>query len=478
MRKIVLFILISISFGFAQSNKPNVIIIYFDDLGYGDTEPYGMTGVHTPNFNRLGAEGIRFTNFYAVQAVCTGSRAALLTGAYTNRLGLYGALGPKAPMALSLQEETIASLLKQNGYTTGMLGKWHLGSQAPYYPTSYGFDTFYGLPYSHDYWPIGYDGKLVTDSRDKRSSWPPVPVIEGDKVINEINTLQEQEKWTTILTEKAVGFIEKHRKEPFFLYLAHPLPHVPLVVSDKFRGKSKLGIFGDVMMEIDWSLGQILDVLDRENLSENTVVMVMSDNGPWLHFGNNAGSTGGLREGKGTTFEGGTRVPCYIRWPKKIKPGYVSGELMTNMDILPTLSDITQSPLPKKLIDGKSFVPLLTGKQQTGPRELMYYYYNQNSLKGVRYKHWKLVLPHTSIGYEDGTIGKDGFPGKTKTIDVPLGLFNLAHDPGERYDLKDVHPDMVTEIMKYVEEARKDLGDDLTGREGKNRREPARISQE
>lgn len=469
------FLLLIFSSFSAKDQKPNVIIIYFDDMGYGDTEPYGMTGIHTPNFNRLAAEGVRFTNYNTVQAVCTASRAALLTGAYTNRVGLSGAIGPRANVALSMQEETIASLLKGNGYNTGMLGKWHLGSEAPYFPMSYGFNSFYGLPYSHDYWATDYDGKPVTKDGDYRKNWGTVPVIEGDKIINQISTLDQQAEWTTTLTEKAVSFIKQNKKDPFFLYLAHPMPHVPLAVSNKFKGKSELGVFGDVIMELDWSLGEILNTLDKEKLTSNTIIMLMSDNGPWVHFGNNAGSTGGFREGKGTTFEGGTRVPCLMRWPNKIKAGSVSGQLIANIDILPTLMAMTNSPLPAKRIDGMNFLPLLTGKTTNGPRETLYYYYDRNSLKGVRYKHWKLVLPHKSQSYETGTLGKDRFPGQVKSIDVPLGLYDLAHDPGERYDVKDLYPDIVKEIMVHVEAAREDLGDDLTKREGANRRLPAKV---
>lgn len=471
----IIFLTLIFSSFSVKDTKPNVIIIYFDDMGYGDTEPYGMTGIHTPNFNRLAAEGIRFTNYNTVQAVCTASRAALLTGAYSNRVGLAGAIGPGANVALSMEEETIASLLKGNGYKTGMLGKWHLGSEAPYFPMSYGFQSFYGLPYSHDYWATDYDGTPVTKDGDYRKNWGAVPVIEGDKIIKKISTLDEQSEWTTTLTEKAVSFIKQNKKEPFFLYLAHPMPHVPLAVSNKFKGKSELGVFGDVIMELDWSVGEILNTLDKEKLADNTVIMLMSDNGPWVHFGNNAGSTGGFREGKGTAFEGGTRVPCIMRWPKKIQAGNVSGELISNLDILPTVSAITNSPLPKKRIDGLNLTPLLLGKTNNGPREVLYYYYDKNSLKAVRYKHWKLVLPHKSQSYETGTLGKDRFPGKIKSIEVPLGLYDLSHDPGEKYDIKDLYPETVKEIMVYVEEARQDLGDDLTKQEGANRRLPAKV---
>lgn len=470
-----IFLLLTFSSFNAKETKPNIIIIYFDDMGYGDIEPFGMTGIHTPNFNRLAAEGVRFTNYNTVQAVCTASRAALLTGAYTNRVGLAGAIGPGANVALNMNEETIASILKANGYTTGMLGKWHLGSEAPYFPMSYGFQSFYGLPYSHDYWATDFDGSPVTKAGDYRKNWGTVPVIEGDKIVKQISTLEQQAEWTTTLTEKAVAYIKQNKKDPFFLYLAHPMPHVPLAVSDKFKGKSELGVFGDVIMELDWSLGEVLNTLDKEKLTNNTVIMLMSDNGPWVHFGNNAGSSGGFREGKGTTFEGGTRVPCLMRWPNKIKAGNVSGELISNLDILPTISAITNSKLPEKRIDGLNLLPLLTGKTIKSPRETLYYYYNQNSLKGVRYKNWKLILPHKSQTYEQGTLGRDRFPGQLKSMDVPQGLYDLAHDPGERYDVQKLYPEMVSEIMKYVEEARVDLGDDLTGREGANRRKAAKV---
>jgi arylsulfatase A-like enzyme len=475
MKQILVFILLLFSIsGFSQtSSKPNVIIIYFDDMGYGDIEPFGMTGIHTPNFNRLAAEGLRLTNYNTVQAVCTASRAALLTGTYTNRLGLAGALLPGAKVALNPEEQTIASLLKDNGYKTAMLGKWHLGNNPPYFPMNFGFDSFYGLPYSHDIWPIDYAGKLITDPANWRGTWPPLPVIEGDKEIATINTLAEQAQWTPTLTEKAVAYIKSNKKNPFFLYLAHPMPHVPLAVSEKFKGKSKLGLFGDVMMELDWSLGQVLETLDKENLSKNTILIVMSDNGPWLNFGNHAGSAAGFKEGKGTAFEGGTRVPFLIRWPQKIKAGYVTGELMTNMDVLPTISAMTGSMLPKKKIDGLNFMPLLLSKTENGPRESFYYYYNQNSLKAVRYKHWKLVLSHTSQSYENEKPGKDGFPGKIAQIEVRQALYNLAHDPGEKVDLQELYPEVVAEIMKLVETAREDLGDDLTKREGNNRRKAA-----
>jgi arylsulfatase len=470
-------LLLVISTGFAQPAKPNVIILYMDDMGYGDIEPFGMTGVSTPNFNKLASEGLRLTNFNVAQAVCTASRAALLTGCYPNRLGMNGALLPESKIALNPQEQTIASLLKQNGYATAIFGKWHLGNRSPYFPLRYGFDTFYGLPYSHDIWPIDYHGNRITDDTNIRSQWPPLPVIEKDKQIRTITTLAEQMQWTASLTERAVAYIKDHRQSPFFLYLAHPLPHVPLAVSDKFKGKSELGLFGDVILELDWSLGEIMNTLDKEGLSENTILIVTSDNGPWINFGNHAGSSGGFREGKGTPFEGGTRVPFLMRWPGKIKPATVSGELMTNMDILPTLCAITNTDLPTNKIDGINFYDFLVGKSTKSPREVFYYYYGGNKLMAVRYKHWKLVLPHQSQSYiHGGTIGKDGVPGKSNYNNiVGGGLYDLSHDPGEVYDISSQNPEIVKEIMHYVELARKDLGDDFVGRKGNGLRSPAQV---
>ncbi len=251
------------------------------------------------------------------------------------------------------------------------------------------------------------------------------------------------------------------------------MPHVPLAASDKFKGKSEAGIFGDVIMELDWSLGEIMNTLDKERLSANTVLIVTSDNGPWRNFGNNAGSSGGFREGKGTAWDGGVRVPCLVRWPGKVEAGSVNSQLLTNMDILPTIVNLTGSPSPKNKIDGISFMPLLLGKAAKGPREIFYYYYDENSLKAVRYKNWKLVLPHHSRSYVLDMQGKDGYPGKTTNVEVKTALYNLTHDPGEVYDVQKLYPEIAEKIMAFVEQAREDLGDNLTKRRGKNVRPAA-----
>jgi arylsulfatase len=444
-----------------------------DDMGYGDTEPYGMTGIQTPNFNKLAQQGTRFTHFNAAQPVCTASRAGLLTGCYPSRVQMSGALLPMDHFALNPSEETIASILKKVGYKTEMLGKWHLGNKPPYFPIHYGFDQFYGIPYSHDIWPIDYDGyKKVTDAKDYRSMFPVLQLISQDNPVDTIRNIDDAARLTTLFTEKAVSYIHENKGNPFFLIVNHPMPHVPLAVSDKFKGKSELGLFGDVIMELDWSLGQIMNVLDDERLAMNTILIIISDNGPWLHFGNNAGSSGGFREGKNTTFEGGNRVPCIIRWPKKVAAGDVQSEFMTNMDLPPTIAAACGAPLPEKKIDGLNFLPLLTGETKKGPREVFYYYFGfrANNLEAIRYKHWKLVLPHRANSYQ-ALPGNDRYPGATNPVNIPLSLYDLSHDPGERYDVSFLYPEIVAKIQSLAEGAREELGDDLTNRKGKNVRD-------
>ncbi len=458
----------------APSKKPNVIIILMDDMGYGDTEPYGMTGIPTPNFNRMAAEGTRFTHYNVGQPVCTASRASLLTGAYPNRIGMAGVLLPGDHRALNPTEQTLPTLLKKVGYTTAMLGKWHLGNKAPYLPLHYGFDSFYGIPYSHDIWPIAPDGTRVTDPKDIRANWPPVPVYEGDRQVDSLDTFERQSRLTPELTRRAVAIIRQKHDQPFFLYLAQPLPHVPLVPAAQFRGKSGLGKFGDVILELDWSLGEVLKALDETKQRDNTIVIVSSDNGPWLQFGDNAGSAGGFREGKSTTFEGGTRVPLLVRWPGKVQAAGINSHLMTSMDLLPTLAAATGAPLPAKKIDGMNFLPLWLGQAAEGPRQVFYYYYDGNTLRDIRYQHWKLVFPHTSNSYT-GLHGKDGYSHGQVKVQEPMALYDLAHDPGEAYDVQQLYPEIVEKLKALAEEARQDLGDGLTNRPGVNVRAAAQV---
>jgi arylsulfatase len=459
--------------------RPNVVIIFIDDQGYGDIGPNGAIDYQTPNIDRLASEGMRFTNFYAAQAVCSASRAGLLTGCYPNRIGISGALMPWAKIGISNQEMTIAQLLKQKGYATGMVGKWHLGHQKKFLPLQHGFDDYLGLPYSNDMWPVDYDGTPVTKDSPKpwKAKYPPLPVIDGNEKVEEIRTLDDQGKLTTMYTERALQFIEKHKNEPFFLYMAHSMVHVPLGVSDKFKGKSKQGLFGDVMMEIDWSVGEVMKALDKYGLRDNTLVIYTSDNGPWLNFGNHAGSTGGLREGKGTSWEGGQREPCIMRWPGVIPEGSICNKLSSTIDILPTLAAITGAKLPDHKIDGVNILSLMKGEKDANPRDVFYYYYQRNSLEAVRKGHWKLVLPHSYRSYVGVPPGRDGFPGPYAHDSTGLALYNLRRDPGERYNVIEQHPEVVREIMVEVEKAREDLGDDLTGNPGKNRRPPGRVEE-
>lgn len=457
-----------------ENALPNIIIIFMDDMGYGDPGCYGALDYQTPNIDRLAAEGLRFTNFYVPQATCTASRAALLTGCYPNRISVPGVFRPNHGAGLNPAEETIAEMLKARGYATGMIGKWHLGNERQFLPDRQGFGEYYGLPYSNDMWPVDYEGKPALPGTVK-AKYEPLPLLKIDKENGSADTamiirdLHDMDKITTLYTERAVNFIRKNKKQPFFLYFAHSMTHVPLGVSSKFRGKSKQGLFGDVMMEVDWSVGQVMHTLKDLKLADNTLVIFTSDNGPWLNFGNHAGSTAGLREGKGTSWEGGTHVPCIMRWPGVISQGRVTNALSTTMDILPLLATVTGSALPSKKIDGVNILPVLKDEKNAEPRKTLYYYYNRNDLEAVRKGNWKLVFPHQYRSYEGVLPGNDGKAGPYKKGEqTEPALYDLRRDPGERYDVKEVYPEIVKELEILAEEARKDLGDNLKGRKGEN----------
>lgn len=448
-----------------DDTPPNIILIHLDDMGYGDLSLTGATGFKTPNIDRLGHEGLFFTHYYSPQAVSSASRAGLLTGCYPNRIGFAGALGPNSTIGISDNELTIAQILKQRGYATAAYGKWHLGMQNQFLPTNKGFDEFYGIPYSNDMWPNHPTG-----------TYPGLPYFKNEDVINPNVTPEDQKRFTTDFTMHTVDFIKRNGDNPFFVYLAHPMPHVPLYVSDKFKGKSEQGLYGDVMMEIDWGVGEIIKSLEETGLIENTIVIFTSDNGPWINYGNHAGSTGGLREGKGTTFEGGQRVPCLMMWKGVIPEGSISNSLASGIDILPTLAEIANAPLPTNKIDGVSLLPILKGDLDAKPRETFLYYYRTNSLQAIRHGNWKLVFPHPGRTYQNFEPGVDGQPGEVdQNFNHPGGLYDLRRDPGERYDLSEYHPDIVDKLNNIANEAREDLGDDLSGKKGAGRREPGRV---
>jgi len=428
---------------------PNIVVIFIDDMGYADIGPFGAKAYKTPNLDRMANEGVVMTDFYVTQAVCSASRAGLMTGCYNVRVGIFGALGPRAKHGINPDEVTIAEICKQKGYATACYGKWHLGHLKKFLPLQHGFDDYFGLPYSNDMWPYHPTIK----------SFPPLPLIEGNKVVNANVTHKDQEQLTTWYTEHAVAFIEKNKDRPFFLYVPHNMVHVPLHVSDKFKGKSGAGLFGDVVMEVDWSVGQILGALKKNELDKNTLVVFTSDNGPWLSYGDHAGSAKPLREGKGTMFDGGCREPTIFWWPGKLQPGTKCSEPAMTIDILPTVAGLIGAKLPDHKIDGKDIWPLVSGQAgATSPHEALYFYYGRQ-LQAVRMGRWKLHFPHgyrTLAGRKGGT---GGMPARYSKAKIGEALFDLESDVGETTDVKDEHPDVVHKIEALAERMREDLGD-------------------
>ncbi len=450
---------------FAQPDEsPNIILIYLDDMGYGDLEITGAFGYQTPNINKMVSQGMFFSHYYAPQAVCSPSRAGLMTGCYPSRIGFGTNVGPNSNRGLSTEEMTIANLLKKKGYNTAIYGKWHLGHQDVFLPLNHGFDEYFGIPYSNDMWPL---------HPQNPDGFPDLPLIENYTVVNPAVTPELQEQFTTMFTERTVDFIQRNSDHPFFIYLAHPMPHVPLYVSDKFRGKSEIGLYGDVMMEIDWSVGEILKTLEGLDLLENTLVILTSDNGPWINYGNHAGSTGALREAKAGTFEGGQRVPAIMMWKGVIPEGTVCNNIASSIDILPTLAHITGAPLSDNIIDGVNIFSLMKGDFESNPRTTFHYYYNHNSLQAIRHNDWKLVFAHRGRTYEGFEPGRDGKPGAVNNnFEFPKGLYDLRRDPGERHNLVELYPEIVKKLDEMATRIREDLGDDLRNMRGNNRREP------
>ena len=416
---IVLTLLCALSIAAPRAQRlPNFIIVYADDLGYADIGTFStLTGAsrpRTPHLDRMAAEGIRLTSFYVAQAVCSASRAALLTGAYSNRVGIQGALNHTAQYGLNPDEMTIAEVLKQRGYATAIYGKWHLGHQKPFLPLQHGFDEYYGLPYSNDMWPR---------HPQQKNFFPDLPLIEGNDVVK---LDPDQSQLTTSYTDRAVSFIERHRTTPFFLYVPHTMPHVPLFVSRASTGNANGGLYGEVIAEIDRSVGRILEAVKKANLDNDTLVIFTSDNGPWMSYGNHAGSPGPFRESKGTSFEGGVRVPFVARWPGRIPKGAVGRLPAMTIDLLPTLAKLAGAPVPaERIIDGRDMWALMAGRPDApAPHDALYFYWG-GELHAVRSGRWKLHLPHPYASLE--AAGQRRQPGQVR----PQGDSAVAVRPRE-----------------------------------------------
>ncbi len=447
----------------AEARPPNMVVFLADDMGYADLGSYGGKTA-TPNIDKLAEQGVRLTDAYVNCPACTGSRAGFMTGAYHIRSGTPSVYNPDLQKnkhrGMNLDEVTLAEVLKTKEYATAYIGKWHLGDHPKYHPTAQGFDTYFGLPYSHDMRP----------GHPTFTNFPPLRLIENDQIIDADVDEKEQRQLLSMFTEKSLRFIEQNQAKPFLLYLAYQSPHVPLFPSQAFEGKSGQGLYGDVLKELDASVGTVLNKLEELGLDRNTLVVFSSDNGPWLLYGTHGGSAGELREGKGNCFEGGIRVPMILKWPGRIPPGSVRHEPVINLDLLPTVADIVGYDLkqiPHK-IDGTSILPLLKGEPQAelNARPLAFYYRGQ--LRGLRKGKWKLILEQTYYSMENPPKlpSNDGLPGEYNMTDTPDLLFDLAVDPGERRDVLARHPEVAEELFEMVESWRKTLGDRATGQRG------------
>ena len=434
-----------------KQNKPNFIIIFTDDQGYADLGCYGAQGFKTPHVDRMAAEGMQFTNFYVAASTCSPSRAALLTGSYPVRVGITAVLEPASPNGLNQSELTIADILKKQGYSTACIGKWHLGDQPEMMPLNHGFDEYFGLPYSNNQWPWLED---IKKEHPPTNLYPDLPLYSNKKIVG-INP--DQNQLTSRYTEKAIKFIEANKENPFFLYLPHSMPHVGLGVSDKFANKTEYGRYGDVIEEIDWSVGEIFKCLKKNNLDKNTIVIFTSDNGPSLSYGSHAGQAIPLREGKSTTFEGGMRVPCVMRWPDKIPAGTVNNELATTMDFLPTIARLAGTQAPRdRVIDGKDIWPLIKGEHGAKTHYNAFFYHWDGELQAVRRGTWKLHFPHI-YRHQGETSGTNGQRAGSIDSVIGLALFNLDEDIGETKNLAPQYPDVVQELTELADAHLQDL---------------------
>lgn len=409
----------------AAGRKPNIVMIYADDLGYGDLGCYGHPTIRTPNLDRMAREGMRFTQWYSAAPVCTPSRAALLTGRYPVRSGLTRVLFPQSTGGIPESETTMAQVLRGAGYRTAAVGKWHLGHLPQYLPGRHGFDRYLGIPYSNDMRPVSGPGAVGN------SKYPPLPLVRNGETIE---TEPDQTKLTSRYTAEALATIRETRQNPFFLYFAHTFPHVPLYASERFRGKSRAGLYGDVVEEIDWSVGEVLRTLKETGQDQNTLVVFSSDNGPWLIKKELGGSAGLLRDGKTTTFDGGMREPCLARWPGVIPMNTVCAAQGSMMDFLPTFASVAGAALPTDtVLDGEDMMPVLTGRSPG--KERTFFYWNVDELEAVRQGPWKLRLVKN---------------------EAPT-LHNLEVDPSEKHDHAPQDPERVARMLAVLERHRAEM---------------------
>lgn len=457
---VVACVLIFISLRVHAETKPNFIFILADDMGYGDIGPFGSTQNRTPNLDRMAREGMKLTSFYAAP-VCTPSRAQILTGCYAKRVSLPRVLGPVAPIGLSSNEHCIAELLKQQGYATIAIGKWHVGDQPEFLPTRHGFDQYFGLPYSND---MGGQGRQPK-ARSERH--PPLPLVQDDHVIETV-TPEGQNRLTERYTDLAVKFIREHESSPFFLYLPHTAVHKPLHPGDRFRGKSPYGLYHDWVEEVDWSVGQVLDTVRELGLSDRTLVIYSSDNGPWMRKTTNDGNAGPLRGAKGSTYEGGVREPTLAWWPGHVPAGSVVDAITANFDLLPTFVHLAGGTVPSDHpIDGRDISELLLGRSHDSPHQT-HYYFEANTLQAVRSGSWKLaILPQNEC-----VVGQQPPARRRGEVFTPA-LYNLETDIGERTNLAASHPEIVQQLQKLVAKVDADLG---TNELGPGVRPPGRVA--
>ncbi len=459
--------------------KPNVVMIVADDMGYADLGTQGAVGFKTPHLDQMAAEGTRFTRFYVSQAVCTASRAALMTGCYPNRIGMQGAYNHTSRDGIADEEWLLPEMFKDIGYATAGFGKWHLGTRIKFHPLRHGFDEWMGIPYSND--NSKYHPSLA-------SEMPPLPLYDGEKVIE---TDPDQASFTQRFTDRAIDFIERNANRPFFLYLPHVMPHVPIFASREFMGRSQAGLYGDVMQELDHSVGRLVSTLRRLKIEESTLVIFISDNGPFLSYGEHAGSAKPLREGKLTTFEGGVRVPCLVQWTGHVPAGRVSSEPFMGIDWLPTLTEMVGGKAPQRKIDGRSVRSLILGDPGARSPHDALYFYSGTALQAIASGRWKLHLPHPyiTVAAEPGRGGKPSNWGKLAPTSIAQSgvegiatrhgyriemleqsLFDLEADPGEQKNVAKEHPEVVAQLEKMAQRARQELGDSLVGIQGQGLR--------